>query len=86
MPASVHKILIHGAKTIVLFVIPIGKLFEETQKARKKDFKLCRDLLYFLLVYADPYLVSLKNVFLKTESPLLPEAQALLLYLHNNDS
>ena len=47
---------------------------------------MIEDVIHFLLVSADPYLVSLKNVFLKTVSTLLPETQALLLYPHNYDS
>ena len=39
MPASVHKILIHGEKIIASSVIPFGQLSEEAQEARNKDFK-----------------------------------------------
>lgn len=41
MPASVHKVLIHGANIINSFVIPIGQLSEEAQEARNKDLKRC---------------------------------------------
>ena len=40
----------------------------------------------FLLVSADPYLGGIRNVFLKTKSLLLPEAQDLLFYPQNDDS
>ena len=39
MPASVHKILIHGAKIIENLSIPMGKLTEEAQEARNKEIR-----------------------------------------------
>jgi len=38
MPASVHKILIHGKNIIESFLFPIGDLSKEAQEARNKDF------------------------------------------------
>lgn len=40
MPASLHKILLHGANIIDSFDIPIGKLSEEAQEAQNNDFKM----------------------------------------------
>lgn len=93
MPASMHKILIHGAKVINYFVVPIGQLSEEAQEARNKDFKRCRenntrksspttineDILHFLLVSGDPFLGSLRTMFPKQERHLLPRAKEILL-------
>lgn len=76
MPASVHKVLAHGAEVIGHFgLIPIGMLSEEAAEARNKDFrrlrlnntrKFCRkasnqDLLNNLLITSDPYL----NIMMK---------------------
>lgn len=75
--ASLQKILIHGAKRIKSFVVPIGQLSEEAQESRNKYYKNCResntrkssltntneDLLQFLLVSADSYLNSIRIEF-----------------------
>lgn len=75
MPASVHKILLHGAKIINHFLIPIGILSEEAQESRNKDLKYYRkfntrkcgriytntDLLHKLLISSDPYISSLRH-------------------------
>jgi len=42
MPASVHKLLIHG-EIIESFIISTGKLSDEAQKARNKNFKYFRE-------------------------------------------
>lgn len=45
MPASVHKVLAHGAAIIEnLGIVPIGKLSEEAAEARNKDFRRYRAL------------------------------------------
>lgn len=76
MPVTVHKILIHGSEIIKSFIVPIGKLSEEAQEARNKDFKRFRenntrkcsredtniDLLHILLISSDPYISSLRNI------------------------
>ena len=43
MPASVHKILIHGARVIDAAILPIGQLSKEAQEARNKDIKRYRE-------------------------------------------
>ena len=43
MPASVHKLLIHGAEIIKHALLPIGQLSEEAQETKHKDFKKCRN-------------------------------------------
>jgi hypothetical protein len=39
MPASIHRILLHGSEIIPAALLPIGQLSEEAQKARNKDLK-----------------------------------------------
>lgn len=37
LPASVHKILVHGSKIIEAALLPIGQLSEEAAESRNKD-------------------------------------------------
>lgn len=39
LPASVHKVLIHGAQVMENFLVPIGQLSEEAQEAKNKEWK-----------------------------------------------
>lgn len=39
LPASVHKILIHGSIVMDNFLVPIGQLSEEAQEAKNKEWK-----------------------------------------------
>ena len=43
MPATVHKLLIHGKDIITTSLVPIGQLSEEIQKARVKDMPAYRE-------------------------------------------
>ena len=43
MPASVHRILIHGTDVIAVALLPIGMLSKEAMKARNKDFRRFRE-------------------------------------------
>jgi hypothetical protein len=43
MPASVHKILLHGSEIISAALLPIGQLSEEAQEARNKNLKKFRE-------------------------------------------
>lgn len=75
LPVSVHKILIHGAKVIGSFLIPIGQLSEEAQESRNKDAKHYRshhtrkfsrvatntDLLHRLLESSDPLISCIRE-------------------------
>lgn len=68
MPASVHKILIHGSDVLSVFLLPIGMLSEETQETCNKDFRAFRekltrktsriatneDLMHIFLISSDP--------------------------------
>lgn len=93
MPASVHKILIHGKSIIESFLIPIGDLSEEAQETRNKDFKHFRefntrkhnrlatnkDIIHKLLISSDPYISSLRNEWKHFPIAIDEEAQNLLL-------
>jgi hypothetical protein len=39
MPASAHKVLIHGSSILSAALLPFGQLSEEAQEARNKDIK-----------------------------------------------
>lgn len=76
MPATVHKILFHGAEIIKDAMIPIGHLSEEAAEARNKDFRKYRelrsrkcnrkltneDILNNLLISSDPVISSLRPI------------------------
>jgi hypothetical protein len=76
MPASVHKILIHGAIIITEAMLPIGQLSEEAQESRNKGLKQFRefharkmsrvstneDLLNRLFITSDPLISSLRQL------------------------
>lgn len=75
MPSSVHKILMHGAKVIKRFYLPIVQFTEEAAEARNKDFNRFRkfntrkisrramneDLIHKSLISSDPQLASKRN-------------------------
>lgn len=98
MPASVHKILVHGKDIIGnLGLIPIGKLSEEASESRNKDFRRYReqhsrkinrkatneDILNNLLVSSDPYISSIRPKLYRKHKRLSNAAQSLLIL---NDS
>ena len=75
MPASVHKVLIHRAKIISNFSLPIGMYSEEAQEARNKDNKNYRlhharkidrkktmeDQFHYLLITSDPIISTINS-------------------------
>lgn len=81
MPPSIHKILLHGAKVMQHFLLPIGQYSEEVAKARNKDFRHFRefhtrkysrlvtnqDLIHKLLVSSDPYITSIRQQWKRLE-------------------
>ncbi|XP_050531573.1 uncharacterized protein LOC126900122, partial [Daktulosphaira vitifoliae] len=99
MPASVHKILLHGADVIRFSPLPIGNLSEEAQESRNKDYKMYRehhtqknsrlntneDLLHILLISSDPYISSLNRQTNYYSKELTMEARTLLIQ-HNDDA
>jgi hypothetical protein len=92
MPASVHKILVHGASIIRSALLPIGELSEEAQEARNKDYKNFRlshtrkmsraktneDLFRLLFISSDPFLATLRHFPKKKVIELCEEAKELL--------
>lgn len=94
MPASVHKVLAHGAAIIEHSgLVPIGKLSEEAAEARNKDFrryrahhsrKFCRkatneDILNNLLISSDPHVSKIRHKLFRKHKALSEEAKALLI-------
>lgn len=92
MPASVHKVLIHGSIIIAASVLPIGQLSEEAQESRNKNCKWYRiyrsrkssrvatnqDIINMLLLSSDPLISSLtRSPSAKTKS-ISPEVLRLL--------
>lgn len=55
LPASIHKVLIHGSAVIDYFHVPIGQLSEEAQEARNKDWKR---YIFFSCVFTFLFLIS----------------------------
>lgn len=94
MPASVHKMLIHGADICKHFsCLPIGILSEEAAEARNKDFRNTRehhtrkmgrtltneDILHNFLITSDPYISHIKPKLDKYKKLIFfPEAVQLL--------
>lgn len=93
LSTTVHKVLIHGAKIISSFLVPIGQLSEEAQESRNKDIKRYRlshtrkysrtatntDLLNRLLESSDPLISSLRALPDKKQLSLSDDAKALLV-------
>lgn len=87
MPASVHKILCHGANIIRNALLPIGQLSEEVIEARHKKFRRFRlnntrkknrkctneDIMFSLLISSDPYITSLRHSSRSKPKKMFPE-------------
>lgn len=92
MPASMHKILIHGSDIIDYAVVPIGQLSEEVQEARHKEVRQYRefnsrkmsrektneDLLHSLLISSDPLISSFRQTVSNKKLDLFEDAKKLL--------
>jgi len=92
MPASVHKILIHGADVMDTLLLPIGQLSEEALEARHKECRYVRenntrkigrkqnieDLLHALLVSSDMVISSLRPLPKRKLNKLSEEVLRLL--------
>ena len=92
MPASVHKILIHGGRVIESAILPIGMLSEEAQEARHKHLRKYReghsrkisrietmqDVLNLLLVTSDP-VISQISIPPRHKRESLPQEVSQLL-------
>lgn len=92
MPASVHKILFHGANIIRHVLLPIGQLSEEVIEARHKEFRRFRlnnarkksrrctneDIMFSLLISSDPYISNLRHSSRsKSKKKMFPETLEL---------
>lgn len=92
MPATVHKILIHGADVIDYAIVPIGQLSEEVQESRHKEVRRFRelntrkssriktneDLLHSLLISSDPVVSSFRKIEPSKKLEMFVEAKELL--------
>lgn len=92
MPASVHKLLIHGADVIDTLFLPIGQLSEEALEARHKECRYYRehntrkigrkevmeDLLHALRISSDPLISSLRPLQKRKSSTLNAEVLKLI--------
>lgn len=93
MPNTVHKVLIHGKNIILAAILPIGKLTEEAQEARNKDYRRYRlgharknsrlstneDIMNMLLVTSDPYINTFRVEPKKKKLDLHDDVKALLI-------
>lgn len=94
MPASIHKLLIHGADICQHFsCLPIGILSEEAAEARNKDFRFARehhtrkmgriqtneDILHTFLITSDPFISHIRPKYAVSKKLFLfSEATELL--------
>ncbi|XP_049871228.1 uncharacterized protein LOC126370435 [Pectinophora gossypiella] len=100
MPASVYKLLLHGAEICSHFgLLPIGTLSEEASEARNKDFRNVRekhtrkkgrivaneDILYGLLISSDPHISRIRPKFSKETHQSLYDDAVNLLHFEDPD-
>lgn len=92
LPASVHKVLIHGCEIIENALVSIGELSEEAAESTNKHIKLFRrdhtrkmsrittntDLLHRLLLHSDPFITGLRKLPSKKKSLFSKEVLNLL--------
>lgn len=92
MPASVHKLLLHGGEIVQHALVPIGLLSEDAQEANHKLFRDYRrnharkssrilnneDIFHSLLLASDPIISHLRPNVNPKEKQLLPETIELL--------
>ena len=87
VPASVVKILVHGADIVSGAIVHVGQFSEEAQESRNKECKYCRrihskkisrsskndDVFNLLPVSSDPFILSLRRLPKKATKTCLPE-------------
>ena len=92
MPASVHKVPIHGSAIVSVALLPFGRLSEEAQEVRNKDIKKLREhytrkllrestnlyLMGRLMLTSDPAISSLRELPKKSRGSLPSAVLALL--------
>ena len=86
MPATLHKILIHGSEIISTSLLPVGMLGEEASEARNKNYKNYRqffsrkhnrtvnleDVFYRVMDTSDPKISSMSLSSRLQHKQLLP--------------
>lgn len=99
MPASVHKLLLHGGDIIEHAIVPIGQLSEDAQEANHKCFRKYRennsrkmsrkcnntDIFNNLLIASDP-IISSSRKFIENKIKELSEDVKNLLEFSDNDT
>ncbi|KAJ4428580.1 hypothetical protein ANN_24624 [Periplaneta americana] len=92
MPATVHKILTHGADVMNNRILPVGQLSDDAQEARHKEYRFFRehntrktsrincnkDLSHMLLISSDPLISSKRKLPRKKRISLGSEVLGLL--------
>lgn len=92
LPASVHKVLIHGAEVAQYALLSIGELSEEAAESNNKNYKAFRrdhtrkmsrvlsntDLLNRLLLSSDPFITGLRKLPRKKKSVMSKQVLYLL--------
>jgi len=91
MPASVHKVRIHGSAIVSAAFLPIGQVSEEAHEARNKNIKKIREhytrklprestnleLMRRLVLTSDPVISSLRELPKKSRGSLPSAVLAL---------
>lgn len=100
MPASIHKILIHGADVINHVALPIGLMSEEALEARNKDFRRIRlshsrkdkrvntmqDVMNGLFISSVPFIISLSKSSRLPKRPVHLHKDVIRLLAFDNNS
>jgi hypothetical protein len=96
VPASVHKVLMHGAQVVAAAMLPIGQISEEAQESLHKQLKAYRerysrkcsristntDLIHSLLVSSDPFITNLRPLPRKRTSGISKDMLKLISLAH----
>lgn len=92
LPASVHKVLLHGSDVIKHALVSIGELSEEAAEANNKIIKKCRlqhsrknsriltnlDMMNLLLLRSDPFITGQRELGKSEKSILMKSVYQLL--------
>jgi len=92
LPATVHKVLIHGSAVIEHALVSIGELSEEAAESNNKEIKKCRlqhsrkvsrtlsntDVINNLLLRSDPFITGQRQLPKNQKSSLLKSVFDLL--------
>lgn len=92
LPATVHKVLIHGSAVIQYALLSIGELSEEAAESNNKEIKKCRlqhsrkisrtlsntDVINNLILRSDPFITGQRQLPKKPKSTILKSVFDLL--------